>query len=124
MNIAQINLLITLKNTACIGKEFLTIKYNYSCLKLLSFLYLEGLIQSFSIENNNILIILRFFSGISKLKDLKLLYKKSYTNSLSYKTICKIKSDKNVIIFSTDKGFLNLVNCKTKKIGGKILFIC
>jgi ribosomal protein S8 len=124
MNTAQINLLISLKNTACAGKESLNIKYNYRCLKLISFLYLEGLIQSFCVEDNKILIYLRFFSGTNKLKDLKLLYKKSYANSLTYKMISKIRCDKNLIIFSTDKGFLNLANCKSKRLGGKILFIC
>ena len=87
-------------------------------------MYIEGLILSFSIENDEIFIILRYFSGVNKLKDLKLTYKKSFVTSLSYKDICKIKSDKTFIIFSTDKGFLNLVNCKSKNIGGKILFTC
>ena len=123
MNFAQINLLIHLKNAALVGKESLDIKYNYSCLKLLSFLYYEGLIQSFSIKDNTLFINFRFFNGINRLMNLKLLYKKSYANSFTYKMICKIKSDKNLIIFSTDKGLLNLINCKVKRVGGKALFI-
>lgn len=123
MNFAQINLLIHLKNAALVGKEFVIMHYNYSCLKLLSFLYQEGLIQSFSIKDNNFIINLRFFGGINRLTNLKLLYKKSYANSFTYKMICKIKNDRNSIIFSTDKGLLNLINCKVKRVGGKILFV-
>lgn len=123
MNFAQVNLLVHLKNAALVGKESLSIQYNYSCLKLLSFLYHEGLIQSFSIKDNIFFINLRFFNGINRLMNLKLLYKKSYANSFTYKMICKIKSDKNLIIFSTDKGLLNLINCKVKRVGGKALFI-
>lgn len=123
MNFVQINLLIQLKNAALVGKEFLNLPYNYSCLKLLFFLYHEGLIQSFSIKDNNFFINLRFFNGINRLMNLKLLHKKSYANSFTYKMICKIKSDKNSIMFSTDKGLLNLINCKIKRVGGKILFV-
>ena len=124
MNSFQIKLLISLKNTALRGKETLIVKYNSHYIKLLSFLYLEGLILSFSVENDEILIILRYFFGINKLKSLRLLYKKSHITGLSHKTICKIKSDTSFIIFSTDKGFLNIQDCKKKKKGGRIVFTC
>jgi|APIni6443716594_1056825.scaffolds.fasta_scaffold1295205_1 ribosomal protein S8 len=124
MNFNQIKLLIDLKNRALIGKETLIINYNFSCLKLLSFLYLEGIIQSFFIEEEKITIILRFYEGLSRLRSLKLSSYKSSVKALSHKEICKIRADKTTIVFSTDKGFLNLVSCKRKNIGGKILFVC
>ena len=86
---------------------------------MLSFLYLEGIIQSFFIEEEKITIILRFYEGLSRLRSLKLSSYKSSVKALSHKEICKIRADK-----TTDKGFLNLVSCKRKNIGGKILFVC
>ena len=124
MSFEQTNLLISLKNNAIRGKEILIIKYNFSCMKLLSFLYMEGLIQSFNREKNAIFIVLRFFLGECQLRDLKLIHKKSFVNSLTYNTLCKIRNDRTFIIFSTDKGFLSLINCKIRKTGGKLLFIC
>jgi ribosomal protein S8 len=124
MNITQINLLISLKNTALAGKELLIVKYSYDCLKLISFLFLEGLIQSFFIEGDTIRILLRFLYGINKLMNLKILYRKSYKNSITYKMICKISRSSNLLIFSTDKGYLNATDCKIKRTGGKVLFLC
>lgn len=124
MNSTQLNLLITLKNTACAGKELLVIEYNIDCLKILSFLYAQGLIQSFCVTLNKIEISLRFYNGLIKLQQLKLVSKNSYFKYLNHKMLCKLPSDKYLIAFSTDKGYLNLSNCKFKNIGGKILFIC
>lgn len=124
MNSTQLNLLISLKNTACAGKELLIVRNNIDYLKIISFLYTHGLIQSFCIILNKIEINLRSYNGVVKLKQLKLISKNSYFKYLKYKTLCKLPFDKYLIVFSTDKGYLSLSNCKFKNIGGKILFIC
>lgn len=124
MNSTQLNLLITLKNTASVGKELLVIDYSTDFLRIISFLYVQGLIQSFCVRLNKIEINLRFYNGFSRLQQLKLLSKNSYFKYLNYKALCKLPSDKYLIVFSTHKGYLSLSNCKFKNIGGKMLFIC
>jgi ribosomal protein S8 len=38
--------------------------------------------------------------------------------------LCNIPDTKFVIFFSTDLGILTALECKKRKIGGKLLFIC
>jgi len=98
------------------------------CLQIAKTLYKEGLIQSFKIE---------IFSNIKFLQiNLRYLYEKSVFDSLKFLStpsrkiylsiynLSKIKNNKKLMLFSTTKGILNLTDCKKKKIGGKLLFIC
>lgn len=124
MNAIQLNLLITLKNTACSGKEFLILKYNKEYLALLSFLYSQGVIQSFFVYEDKIEVRFRFYNGVTKLKQIKLISRNSFFKCLNYKILSKIPSTKYLFVFSTDKGFLSLSNCKFGGLGGKLLFIC
>jgi ribosomal protein S8 len=50
MNLNLVNLLITLKNASLSQKELVYVKYNKMCEKLLKVLYIEGLINSYTVE--------------------------------------------------------------------------
>ena len=124
MRVLQLNLLTTIKNSARLGVESLFVKNNTSYLELILSLYTEGLIQSFYITDPKVLINLRYCSGPNKFRDLKFISKVSYSHCLSYKNICRFRSDKHVILLSTDKGYLSSTDCKYQHLGGKLLFIC
>ena len=128
MNINLIKFLITLKNASILRKEHILIKNNRLCLQIVKTLYKEGLIQSFKIEifsNIKFLQInLRYFYEKSVFDSLKLLSTPSRKIYLSMYSLSKIKNNKKLMLFSTTKGILNLTDCKKKKIGGKLLFIC
>lgn len=124
MRALQLNLLTTIKNSARLGVESLFVKQNNSYLELILSLYVQGLIQSFYIMDQKVLINLRYCSGTNKFRDLKFISTVSYSHSLSYKNICRFRSDKHVILFSTDKGYLSSTDCKCQHLGGKLLFIC
>ena len=124
MRVLQLNLLTTIKNNARLGVESLFVKNNNRYLDIIFSLYSEGLVQSFYILEKKVLINLRYCSGNNPFRDLKFISKVSYSHSLSYKNICRFRSDKHLLLLSTDKGYLSATDCKYQHLGGKLLFIC
>ena len=97
--------------------------FNVRLLPLIKFLYSEGVIESFSVKKNFLFIQLRLFNGSNPFKDLRIVSTISYEKFLTYNEISKITESKFLFILSTDKGFLNLSECKQRRIGGLLLFI-
>jgi small subunit ribosomal protein S8 len=133
MKINLINLLIKLKNASILKKESVIVDYSSSILPLIKILYNEGFIQSFKIvtfknifgkNSRHINIILRFLYNKSVLKKIKIFSKPSHIKYINYFDICKV-NDRNLTFFiSTTSGILTSFECKKKKIGGKLLFVC
>lgn len=121
MNSNIINLLITLKNASLIKKETIFVDSNKLVLELLSLFYKEGIIQSFSVNNNSVCINLRYSFNKNIFKNLKI-----FSNSvdLKYFDLCKISTKQNLIVISTTKGLLTDTDCKKYHLGGKLCFIC
>jgi len=121
MNSNTINLLITLKNASLIKKEIVFIKNSHITLEIITLLYKEGIIQSFTNMGSQIKISLRYSFNKNIFKNLK-----TFSNSidLKYSDICKISSKQNLIVISTSKGFLSCLDCKKYHLGGKLFFIC
>lgn len=132
MNIQTIKFLNKLKNASLINNEFITVDSNKFIHLLLKFLYKEGFILSFKIKekdsfHNNTteaLVILRYFYNKPIFRDLKIISSPSKNTVLSYRSLSRITSKKNILVFSTIKGLLSLDECKKFKVGGILLFIC
>lgn len=128
MSINLIKFLIKLKNASLSKKEIVTLEYNPLCLELLHVLYSEGLIQTFSVEQLDgkifLKICLRYFFNKPVLKNLKLFSKPSHVKYVRYSDLCKIVDRKFIFVLSTNQGILTSLECKKKKIGGKLLFMC
>ena len=123
MNSQYINFLTQLKNNAAIETTSIRFSFNVRLLPLIKFLYSEGVIESFSVKKNFLFIQLRLFNGSNPFKDLRIVSTISYEKFLTYNEISKITESKFLFILSTDKGFLNLSECKQRRIGGLLLFI-
>jgi small subunit ribosomal protein S8 len=133
MNINLIKFLTKLKNASLSRKETILVEYNKLHLELVKVLYSEGLIQSFSIEvqtsfktqsSSSIKIILRYFYNKPVLKNLKFFSKPSHIKYVKYSDVCKIVDKKFNFFLSTSEGILTSLDCKKKKVGGKLLFMC
>jgi small subunit ribosomal protein S8 len=130
MNTNLIKFLVKLKNASLSQKEAIIVKYNFLYLDLVKVLYREGLIQSFQIEKDevqgdlHIRIILRYFYNKSVFKNLKIFSKPSHVKYLKYSDICKIIDKKFIFLLSTNKGLLTSLECKKRKVGGKLLLMC
>jgi ribosomal protein S8 len=124
MNNKLQNLLVLLKSTSVLKREKLVLPYSASYVLLLNFLYKKGLIQSFSVKDKKVFIFLRYFFADSPFKNLKLISKRSYSHNISYKKLCVLNPQKNLIVFSTNAGLMDLLDCKKFKKGGTALFFC
>lgn len=130
MNTNLTKLLLALRNSSLSKKESLTVEHSHIREKMVKALYSEGFIQSFKLKLSSsekldqIWIKLRYCFDKSQLRDLKTLSRPSHEKYMKLADISNIPDKKFVIFFSTDLGFLTSLECKKKKVGGKLLFIC
>ena len=124
-----INFLISLKNHSLLKKEVLINKFSNNIIKVVEVLYSEGLIQSYSILSSTlnqkyVRIHLRYYFNKPIINFLKIIAKKSFSKSVTFKDLFKISDKRFVLFILTVKGIQTISQCKKNKIGGKILFIC
>ena len=129
MNNNIIKVLVELKNASLSRKETLVVEYNHLSSSLLKNLYKEGFIQSFKFfkginEERKILVTLRYYFDKPVFSNLKLFSKPSHLRYMKFSDICNVSDKKYVCFFSTNKGILTILECKKRKIGGKLLFMC
>lgn len=132
MDLNTVTLLSQLKSASLNKKENITIKVNHFTISVLEALYLEGFILSYTIVkkenfiNNtvNAIINLRYIYNKPIFENLKILSSPSFSRIVNINNIYRLNPKKNTFFFSTDKGLLTLSQCKQKKIGGILLFIC
>lgn len=126
MNIHVIQFLIKIKNAILFHKDLVLIRFNKEVLIFLKVLYVENFILSFYLvlEKNQIFVKLKTYFKNNLLKNLKILATSTKSVSISYFKLCRIINKNIFIIFSTDKGMLTDLDCKVKKVGGKMLFSC
>jgi ribosomal protein S8 len=126
MKISVINLLLHLKN-AYLGKKLkINVRYNNKLISFCKLFYNEGLIQSFKIcKTENLIIIFLCLSRFPlPFKNLKLISTGSHSQNLTYLDIVKLPKLQKKFFFYTSMGILNLSQCKSFGVGGKLLFIC
>ena len=126
MNIHVIQFLIKIKNAILFHKDLVLIRFNKEVLIFLKVLYIENFILSFYLvlEKNQIFVKLKTYFKNNLLKNLKILATSTKSVSISYFKLCRIINKNIFIIFSTNKGMLTDLDCKVKKVGGKMLFSC
>tara|TARA_B100000780_G_scaffold44609_1_gene27763 strand:- start:28882 stop:29268 length:387 start_codon:yes stop_codon:yes gene_type:complete len=128
MTKSMINLFILLKNAAYFQQRTTQIFFNQIFIKLLKILYQEGLILSYKVtqknSKTNITIYLRYLYQTALLKELKILSTNTRPVFISYKELCFIDDINAFFLLATTKGFLSNIQCKTAKIGGKLLIKC
>jgi len=129
MNIQTIKFLNTIKNASLSNNETVCVPYNKFILNLLTVLYREGFVQSFKVYKSDcsekkIDIILRYYYNKSSLKSLKIVSSPSKVKFLDYSSLTKISIKKNILFLSTNLGIMTALDCKKKKIGGILFFIC
>lgn len=122
-------LLVYLKNASKINQITTTVDFNKSNIFILTLLYKEGLIQSFSLQQDKkklikILVTLRYCEGKNVLTSLKLISKPSLSRYFTYSELCFISNKFTFGALSTDKHVLSLADCKKFRVGGQFLFVC
>jgi len=129
MTIKTAKLLVFLKNASKINQITTTVDFNKSNIFVLTLLYKEGLIQSFSLHKDvksftKILVTLRYCEGKNVLTSLKLISKPSLSRYFTYSELCFISNKFTFGALSTDKQVLSLEDCKKFRVGGQFLFVC
>lgn len=125
MNTETIKVLSHLKNNSLANKKSATINTNKLTNQIISLLYKEGYILSFKrVNSNKISIILKKWTRLPILKNLKICSSPSKTIFVSFKQISHLNTNKNLYLFSTSKGIMTGNECKASKVGGILLFYC
>jgi small subunit ribosomal protein S8 len=126
MNKNTIDILVKIKNSSLIRKEFCLVENTKFNKKIVSLLYKEGYIQSFNLDTflNKIKITLRYSYNKDFFTNFKIISTSGILKYLSFKELCKVSIKRNNLFLSTNKGLLTGASCKQNKIGGKICFIC
>ena len=124
MKATTIKFLLTLKNSSMCNKEQCIIQKNKTCLKILHILYKEGLIQSFALSKQSIIIQLRYKFNTSIFKRLVITSKPSREVTCSTQDLDFLLQKTNFLLVETNKGLKTGLECKIEKLGGNLLFIC
>jgi len=132
MNINTITLLSQLRSASLNNKESVILEINNFTITVLDCLYNEGLILSYTIlrkkgflnNTKTALVHIRYVQGKPVFENLKILSSPSFTRIVSIKNICRLNPKKENFFFSTNKGILSLQECKNKRVGGILLFMC
>jgi small subunit ribosomal protein S8 len=125
MNIALIRILLQIKNASIVKKKYIEVVVNKKSIIIIKILYKNGFLQSYIKKNNKIRIYLKYIFNKSLINNLKIISKPSISYYLDYKSLCRLSTlNLNLGILSTSFGVLTSIECKKKKIGGKLLFIC
>jgi ribosomal protein S8 len=130
MNIQTIKNLNKLKNASLIKSEFIILEYSFLILNIIQNLYKEGFIQSFKIKTDLktnkkvILVNLRYYFNKPIFKRLKIFSSSSQSRALDFQNLSRLNIRKNVLFLSTSQGILTHLECKQRKLGGILFFIC
>jgi ribosomal protein S8 len=132
MNVETIKFLNQLKNASLVHHESVQTNSNKLIQNLMKILYKEGFILSFRTKKRENFynltseshVSLRYFYNKPIFRNLKIVSSPSRRRYFGIKSISRINSKKNLLIFSTNKGLLTLNDCKRLNIGGILLFVC
>lgn len=122
MKATLIQFFLLIKNATLLKHTAISVAYKKPYTQALEFLYKEGLIQHFLIQNNTKKITVYLKPSASTIfRNLKILSKQSTTNYLTHIRLCQIFEKNNIFLISTPYGFKTLQSCKKKNLGGKVL---
>ena len=105
----------SIQNGQLANKLFILQKKTKLCSLILNILWDEGYILGYKIENKHFKVFLRYKNNNPVISSLKSISKPGNRIYYTCKQIWKINSSKGLIILSTNKGLLTLMDCKKKK---------
>ena len=116
------NMFASIKNGQLAKRNFIFQRRKNICENFLKVLWQEGFIIGYITDkqnSNQLKIFLKYKSGQPVINSIKLISKPGRRIHYSTKQIWKINSNRNFIIFSTNKGLKSIVDCKKLKLGGE-----
>lgn len=130
MNLEAIKFLNQLKNASIGNIPMFKTKSNRLILGMLNLLKNEGFILSFRKQSreNYLNETSDFFVYMNPtdrqfFADLKIVSTLNRPKYYSLNAINRMDTKKKLMVFSTDKGFLTLTDCRQHRVGGVLLFI-
>jgi small subunit ribosomal protein S8 len=116
------NMFSNIKNGQLAKRSYIYHTRKKICESFLKIMWDEGFILGYKIDlidSNKLKIFLKYKNGKPAINSIKLITKPSKRIYWSINQIWKIDSNKNFIIFSTNKGLKSIIDCKKIKIGGE-----
>lgn len=129
MNKNLITFLIRIKNISLSKKKaIIKFKPTKMLINYASFLYKEGIIQSFFVARKatkKVLIVkIRHFENNAQVNSIKLLSVPSRVKTLTHFQLARASLKQKIIILSTPKGLMSHTDCLKKNLGGTAIFSC
>lgn len=120
-------MIANIRNGQLAKRSFIYQKRKKLCESFLRILWNEDFIVGYKLSKKNegsIKIFLKYVDNEKPaINDIKLITKPGRRVSYSIKQIWKIDSNKNFLIFSTNKGLQTIEGCKKLKVGGEPFII-
>lgn len=116
------NMLAIIKNGLMIKKSFVLQPRKKICESLLNILWDEGFILGYKISETNskvLKIFLKYKNGKPAIHSLTSVSKPGLRIYFSANQIWKIDTTNGLLILSTNKGFMSIIECKKLKLGGE-----
>lgn len=117
-----VRFLVALKNASAVKKPHVLFEKNKIIEDTCRALYREGLIQTYSTTDKQVLVRLRVVDGECVTTHLRVAPHPSKPSVLSFKELARINFKRAEGFLSTHEGVLPLTECKRRKIGGIFLF--
>lgn len=118
MTIQKSRLVNMLNNNTSLNSKTFLVKKTQTILKHIDVLYREGIVLSFSIRNNTVVIVTNTSNYFFVNDKISLLTKKKSKNNKKYKDLTKYSCGLQNLYLSTSEGVLPLKKTKLKFLGG------
>lgn len=100
------------------------IRKNNFCLKVLQFLYVNGLILGYIENFNGVIVFLNIKGGVNSFSRVRYLKKRGLKLTFKYKDHLKLNNlRRDLVLLSTPKGLLTMEEAFKLKIGGEFIFL-
>ena len=119
------NLIISLKNAATAGKDYLRVPATKMNVSILNVLKENNFITDFSQkdkEAKDIKVVLKYEDGVAVITDVKRISKNSKRVYQSSKEIKNVRRGYGISVISTPNGVLSGSVARDQKVGGELLF--
>jgi len=120
------NMFATIKNGLIVKKSFVLYPKKKICESFLNILWDEGFILGYKISESDsrmLKIFLKYKNGKPVINTLSSVSKPGLRIYYSAKQLWKINVNNEILILSTNKGFMTIMECKKFKLGGEPLVI-
>jgi small subunit ribosomal protein S8 len=122
------NMLISMKNSAMVSKETVTVPFSNLKFAIAQCLKDNGFVANVSkkTQAKNIPVIelaLVYDNGVSKIHDVKRLSKPSRRSYVGVKELHTVKNGHGLLVISTPKGIMTDKQARKEQVGGEALFM-